>query len=183
MTLSLEQFRAPRREVTDLGEAICDDALAEFPGFIYLDALYIEHYRDGYHLLIGRDTQVSSDLGAFEQRLYDFALSEGYCDVDTFRMTQIKQSGTFRKWFSKLRDKRARALIAMRLEDGNAGDVAAVGDGVSELRIDHGAGYRVYFQRRGAIVVVLLCGGDKSTQGKDIRTAKKIAAEWSDDNG
>ncbi|WP_119389961.1 type II toxin-antitoxin system RelE/ParE family toxin [Taklimakanibacter lacteus] len=101
-------------------------------------------------------------------------------------MIEIKQSATFRKWFSKLRDKRARALIAMRLqrlEDGNAGDVAPVGDGISELRIHHGPGYRVYFQRRGVVIVLLLCGGDKSTQDKDIRTAKRLAADWSDDNG
>ncbi len=70
-----------------------------------------------------------------------------------------------------------------RLEDGNAGDVAPVGDGISELRIHHGPGYRVYFQRRGVVIVLLLCGGDKSTQDKDIRTAKRLAADWSDDNG
>jgi putative addiction module killer protein len=66
---------------------------------------------------------------------------------------------------------------------GNAGDAKPVGQGISELRIDYGPGYRVYFQRRGNTIVVLLCGGDKSTQAKDIKIAKKLAKEWSDGNG
>ena len=68
----------------------------------------------------------------------------------------------------------------MRLAEGLPGDVEPVGEGVSELRIHYGPGYRVYFQRRGNLLVVLLCGGDKSTQSRDIATAKKLAIEWSD---
>lgn len=71
-------------------------------------------------------------------------------------------------------------MIASRLDrlaQGNAGDVQPVGEGISELRIHYGAGYRVYFQRRGEFIIVLLCGGDKSTQAKDIKTAKRLAEE------
>jgi putative addiction module killer protein len=98
-------------------------------------------------------------------------------------MLELKQTETFRKWQTRLGDERARALIAARLDRlayGHAGDVAPVGAGISELRIHHGPGYRVYFQKRGNTVVVLLCGGDKGTQSKDIMTAKRLAAEWSD---
>jgi putative addiction module killer protein len=97
----------------------------------------------------------------------------------------IKQSATFRKWQRNLRDAKAKALIAMRLQrlaDGNAGDAAPVGEGISELRIHYGPGYRVYFQQRGEVLILLLCGGDKSTQSRDIREAKQIAAQWSDNN-
>jgi putative addiction module killer protein len=95
----------------------------------------------------------------------------------------LKQSATFRKWQSKLPDPKAKALIAMRLQrlaNGNAGDAAPVGEGVSELRIHYGPGYRIYFQRRGDILILLLCGGDKGTQDRDIRIAKQIAAQWAD---
>jgi len=70
----------------------------------------------------------------------------------------------------------------MRLAEGLASDVAAVGEGVSELRIHHGAGYRIYFQKRGNTLFVLLCGGDKGTQQNDIAMAKKLAREWSEQN-
>jgi putative addiction module killer protein len=96
---------------------------------------------------------------------------------------EIKQTETFRLWESRLRDRRARTLIAarvMRLAEGLAGDITPVGAGVSELRIHYGPGYRVYVQQRGNTLVVLLCGGDKSTQSRDIATAKKLAQEWSD---
>ncbi|MEJ0003462.1 MAG: type II toxin-antitoxin system RelE/ParE family toxin [Pararobbsia sp.] len=96
---------------------------------------------------------------------------------------EIKQTETFRLWESRLKDRRARTLIAarlMRLAEGLAGDIAPVGGGVSELRIHHGPGYRVYVQQRGTTLVVLLCGGDKSTQARDIATAKKLAQEWSE---
>jgi putative addiction module killer protein len=85
-------------------------------------------------------------------------------------------------WRSKLKDERARAAIALRLARlafGHAGDAAPVGDGISELRIHYGPGYRIYFQRRGETIVVLLCGGDKSTQAKDIAKAKTLAKEGS----
>jgi putative addiction module killer protein len=70
----------------------------------------------------------------------------------------------------------------MRLAEGLPGDVEPVGEGVSELRIHYGPGYRVYFQRRGNLLVVLLCGGDKRTQARDITAAKKLAKEWSEEN-
>ena len=98
-------------------------------------------------------------------------------------MIELKQTETFRKWRTRLRDHRARALIASRLDRlayGHAGDVEPVGEGISELRIHHGPGYRIYFQKRGNSIIVLLCGGDKSTQEKDIRTAKRLAQEWNE---
>lgn len=93
---------------------------------------------------------------------------------------EIQATETSSAWLKKLRDGRARAAIASRvrrLAFGNAGDVKPVGEGVSELRILIRAGYRVYFLQRGAVLVVLLCGGDKSTQGGDISTAKALAKE------
>ncbi|HDS1745632.1 MULTISPECIES: type II toxin-antitoxin system RelE/ParE family toxin [Pseudomonas] len=99
-------------------------------------------------------------------------------------MKSIKQTTTFRNWEQKLRDKQARAIIAarvFRLAHGLAGDVQPVGQGVSELRIHHGPGYRVYFQQRGNQLVLLLCGGDKSSQARDIETAKGLASQWRDD--
>ena len=96
---------------------------------------------------------------------------------------ELKQTETFRKWRLRLKDRRARVLIASRLERlafGHSGDAAPVGEGASELRIHHGPGYRVYFQTRGTTIVVLLCGGDKSTQANDIKTALRLAREWSE---
>jgi putative addiction module killer protein len=101
-------------------------------------------------------------------------------------MIEFKQTETFRKWRVRLKDGRIRALIASRLDRlafGNAGDVKPVGQGISELRIDHGPGYRIYFMKRGNTIIILLCGGDKSTQAKDIQTAQRLAAEWSEENG
>lgn len=98
-------------------------------------------------------------------------------------MLDIRQTETFAKWRSKLKDDQARAAIALRLARlgfGHAGDAAPVGDGISELRIHYGPGYRIYFQRRGEMIIVLLCGGDKSTQAKDIKKAKLLAKEWSE---
>ncbi len=95
-------------------------------------------------------------------------------------MITIRQTETFRKWKRKLKDQKARALIAariLRVANGLLGDVSAVGEGVSELRIHYGPGYRVYFQRRGEEIVILLCGGDKSTQEQDIKQAKRLAVE------
>lgn len=101
-------------------------------------------------------------------------------------MIELKQTEVFRKWRMKLKDERARALIASRLDRlafGNPGDVKPVGQGVSELRIDYGPGYRVYFRRCGETIIVLLCGGVKRTQDLDIKAAKRLAALWSEENG
>jgi putative addiction module killer protein len=95
-------------------------------------------------------------------------------------MIQIQQTETYAKWFDSLRDRITRARIDIRIRRlslGNAGDAKPVGDGVSELRVDHGPGYRVYFIQRGEVVIVLLAGGDKSTQDKDIRAAIALAKD------
>jgi putative addiction module killer protein len=101
-------------------------------------------------------------------------------------MFELKQTEAFRKWRTRLRDKRARTLIASRLDRlayGHAGDVEPVGEGISELRIHHGPGYRIYFQKRGETEIILLCGGDKSSQRKDIKTAKRLLDELSERHG
>ena len=98
-------------------------------------------------------------------------------------MFEIKQTETYQKWRTRLKDERARALIASRLDRlafGHPGDVEPVGHGISELRIHYGPGYRIYFQKRGTTMIILLCGGDKSTQAKDIKAAKRLADEWSE---
>jgi putative addiction module killer protein len=95
-------------------------------------------------------------------------------------MKAIIQTDTYSSWFNNLRDIQARARIDARIRRaqlGNFGDVEPVGEGVSEMRIHHGAGYRVYFIQRGDEVVILLAGGDKSTQPKDIKTALFLARE------
>lgn len=94
---------------------------------------------------------------------------------------EVLQSATFRRWHTGLKDRQAVLRINARLRrlaEGNPGDVKPVGKGLSELRIDHGPGYRVYFMQRGPVVVVLLAGGDKHTQAADIARAAAIAAEW-----
>ncbi len=96
-------------------------------------------------------------------------------------MPNIVQSRTFTRWVDNLRDRRAVARIQARLRNvslGNFGDVAAVGDGVSRMRIHYGPGYRLYFIREDDTVIVLLCGGDKDSQQQDIVQAKRIAAQW-----
>jgi putative addiction module killer protein len=98
-------------------------------------------------------------------------------------VTELKQTDVFRNWWTRLKDVSARGAIRSRLDRlayGLAGDVAPVGGGISELRIHYGPGYRVYFCKRGTAVILLLCGGDKSSQDKDIKTAKRLAAEWSE---
>ena len=98
---------------------------------------------------------------------------------------EIKQTVIFQTWEAGLRDKRARAIIAarlMRLAEGLPGDVEPVGEGVSELRIHYGPGYRIYFQKRGGVLMVLLCGGDKSSQKRDIAKAKELAIQWRGNN-
>jgi putative addiction module killer protein len=96
-------------------------------------------------------------------------------------MIEVRQTAVFAKWHAGLKDRTARAKIAVRIDRlalGNPGDAKSVGEGVSEMRVDHGPGYRVYFARRGNVVVLLLCGGDKRTQARDIAAAKALAAEW-----
>jgi putative addiction module killer protein len=86
----------------------------------------------------------------------------------------------FDRWFERLRDRRAAARVQARIdraESGNLGDCKPVGEGVSEMRIDHGPGYRLYFLQRGTVVVILLVGGGKATQAKDIELAKQLAKE------
>lgn len=96
-------------------------------------------------------------------------------------MTELIRSATFDRWLSGLRDRRAVARIAARLDrlaNGNPGDAQPVGDGVSELRINYGPSYRVYFIQRGLVLIILLCGGDKSSQDRDIKQAKVLAEQW-----
>jgi putative addiction module killer protein len=93
-------------------------------------------------------------------------------------MIEIRKTDVFAEWVDSLRDIRARARILVRIERlaaGNPGDVKPVAEGVSELRVDYGPGYRVYFIKRGRELVILLAGGDKSTQASDIKTALRLA--------
>ena len=95
-------------------------------------------------------------------------------------MREIRQTDEYARWFDKLRDAQARARILVRvrrLSLGNPGDVQSVGEGVSELRIDYGPGYRVYFTQQGKTVIVLLLGGDKRSQQRDVEKAKTLARE------
>lgn len=96
-------------------------------------------------------------------------------------MIEIVKSDTFDTWLQDLKDRVARARIEariVRMALGNPGDVKPVRDGISEMRIDHGPGYRVYFMQRGQMVIVLLAGGDKRTQDADIKRAIEIAKDW-----
>jgi putative addiction module killer protein len=98
-------------------------------------------------------------------------------------MIEILETRIYAAWFAKVRDERAKARInarIYRLSLGNAGDVKPVGSGVSEMRIDYGPGYRVYFVQRGKRLVILLCGGEKSSQATDIASAKTLAEDWED---
>jgi len=93
-------------------------------------------------------------------------------------MIEIRETEIFAKWLDGLKDIRGRARILVRIERmalGNPGDVKPVGEGVSEMRIDYGPGYRIYYKKQGQKVVILLAGGDKSTQTKDIKTALRLA--------
>lgn len=106
-------------------------------------------------------------MKAVEKILRKYADASGRCPFDT--------------WFNSLKDKRAQAIIdarLTRLRQGNFGKCRSVGDGVMELKIHHGPGYRVYFGREGEKIVILLCGGDKSTQSKDIEKAKIYWSEY-----
>jgi putative addiction module killer protein len=96
-------------------------------------------------------------------------------------MIEVRQTDEYAGWFKSLRDRQARARInarIRRLSLGNPGDVKPVGEGVSELRVDYGPGYRVYYVQRGETVVILLAGGDKRTQDRDIRKALELAREF-----
>jgi probable addiction module antidote protein/putative addiction module killer protein len=93
---------------------------------------------------------------------------------------EIRQTIEYARWFGALRDRTAKARIDIRLRRlslGNPGDAKPVGDGISELRIDYGPGYRIYYVQQGSTLVVLLAGGDKSSQERDIRLAKQIARD------
>jgi putative addiction module killer protein len=98
-------------------------------------------------------------------------------------MYVVRQTEEFRAWLDGLRDVRAQVRIAARIraaEAGNLGDWAPIAGGVSEMRVNVGPGYRVYFTRRRRVVIILLCGGDKSSQGRDIKRATRIASEIGD---
>ena len=95
-------------------------------------------------------------------------------------MVEVRKTDSFAKWLDGLRDLRARARVQVRIQRlaaGNPGDVRPVGEGVSELRIDYGPGYRIYFTRRGNRLIILLAGGDKATQARDIANAIRMARE------
>lgn len=96
-------------------------------------------------------------------------------------MKEIIRSETFSDWLSSLKDSRARSRVLARIDrmrEGNFGDAEPIGDGLSEARIHYGPGYRVYFMQQCDVIVVLLCGGDKSSQTKDIKQARRIAKAW-----
>ena len=100
-------------------------------------------------------------------------------------MYQLRQTEVFAAWLAGLRDVRAQARILARLESarlGNLGDCKAIGPGIREMRIHTGAGYRVYFVQKKEVILLLLCGGSKSSQSRDIARAKKLAQELKDDD-
>ena len=95
-------------------------------------------------------------------------------------MIEVRRTAVFTKWFDGLPDQNARMRIVTRIrrmEVGNPGDVKLVGEGVSEVRVDYGPGYRLYFIQQGQELIILLCGGDKSSQSRDIASAKQMAKE------
>ena len=113
----------------------------------------------------------------------DPSLSQLYDVAYNAIMFTILRSATFDRWLSRLRDRQAVNRIVARLlaaEDGHLGDVRPVGSGVSEMRIQYGPGYRVYFITPGAELIILLCGGNKDSQRRDIERAKRMATEWRD---
>jgi putative addiction module killer protein len=99
-------------------------------------------------------------------------------------MKRMRRSDEYDKWLKKLRDSEARSRIlarVKRLAEGNPGDVKPIGEGCSEMRIDYGPGYRVYYKDTGKEIIILLCGGDKRTQDTDIENAKKIARDYEEE--
>lgn len=118
--------------------------------------------------------------GGCELLLCKTQLTKSQLYLIRYSMLTIRETDEFSSWLKALRDSIARAKILVRVQrlaDGNPGDVKPVGDGISELRIHHGAGYRVYYIQRGDELIILLCGGDKGSQDSDIAKAKKIAGE------
>ena len=100
-------------------------------------------------------------------------------------MVEIRQTECFGQWLEDLRDLRAKARVQARIErliGGNPGDVRPIGAGVSELRINYGPGYRVYYQQKGTTLIILLAGGDKSTQARDIEEALMLACQIKEEN-
>ena len=98
-------------------------------------------------------------------------------------MLSVRETEEFSDWIDGLKDDRARARIVSRIERlsaGNPGDAKPVGEGVSELRVDYGPGYRVYFTKKGDVLILLLCGGDKRTQQRDIERAKRLTKTWTE---
>lgn len=98
-------------------------------------------------------------------------------------MVEVRQTEQFQKWLADVRDQIAVKAVKQRIarvQIGLLGDAKAIGDGVHELRIDHGPGYRVYFARRREVVILLLCGGVKAGQDRDIARAKALAADWTE---
>jgi len=99
---------------------------------------------------------------------------------------QVRRTDEFADWLGGLRDKQGRAKILARidrLEDGNPGKTRSVGAGIVEMKIDFGPGYRVYYIQRGKLLILLLCGGDKSTQENDIKRARAMAIQWAETEG
>jgi putative addiction module killer protein len=109
-----------------------------------------------------------------------------YRRLNRLGTVQIRRTEDFAVWLSGLRDKQGRAKIfdrIYRLEEGNPGKTRSVGAGVVEMKIDFGPGYRVYYIQRGELLILLLCGGDKSTQENDIKRARAMAIQWAETEG
>ncbi|CAG0906229.1 unnamed protein product [Cyprideis torosa] len=123
----------------------------------------------------GRNAQINIKTTPEAIKLFN-----SIADENGYIMIKIKQTSTFSTWFSGLKDARAKQKIATRIQRmkfGNPGDIKPVGEGVSEMRIPEGKGYRVYFIMRGEEIVILLCGGTKARQSRDIEDAKRLAKE------
>jgi putative addiction module killer protein len=122
--------------------------------------------------------QYADDGNLDDSKKSNFPLDNLYPMRYIESMITVRETENFKKWIRGLKDRVAQSLITARirrLTTGNFGDSKSIGNGVSELRIDYGPGFRVYFTRRGQEIVILLCGGDKSTQSRDKETAKQIA--------
>jgi putative addiction module killer protein len=105
----------------------------------------------------------------------------GYTTAEVIVLIQLRRTDVFNDWLANLRDRAARVKITTRLdrlEEGNPGNSRSVGGGIVEMKIDFGPGYRVYYVQKGQTLILLLCGGDKSTQDKDIEGAKALAARY-----